>query len=311
MMNADTAVIGIDIGGTNTRFALVRGNGSISGRRRCGTAGDREGFFRQLNDGISFLCAEAESQGVAVTAVGAGMPGLISRNGRVLSSVNLPHCEGVDLADGITALSGLPAVAANDANAAACGEHLFGAGRGYRSMLMITVGTGIGGGLILDNRLWEGADGFAGEFGHITVEPLGLSCACGNRGCVERYSSATAMVAAAASSATPRGHELSNTGLLAAAAFAGDRLALDIFENAGRALGIAAAAVVNLLNIEAIVVGGGVAESFPLFAVAMDNEMRSRAFAPAVSSVRIVKGELGDDAGLLGAAALVIQEVYR
>lgn len=310
MMNSPQAAIGIDIGGTNTRFALVRGDGVITKRHRTVTPGDRDGFLRQLGDGISLLRDEAKMAGWSVAGVGIGMPGLISRTGEILSSVNLPHCQGIDLVSRINSLVGLPVVVGNDANVAACGEHRFGAGRPYRSLLMITVGTGIGGGLILDNRLWEGAQGFAGEFGHITVEPMGVPCPCGNRGCVEMYASATAIAEVARRCGAFAGGE-PDTGSLALAAAAGDRQAVEIFAAAGRALGIAAAAVVNLLNIEVIVVGGGVAASFHLFAAAMDDEMRSRAFRPAVGPVRIMKGELGDDAGLLGAAALALQEVFR
>lgn len=309
-MNASLATIGIDIGGTNTRLALVDESGEIWSRRRFVTPGDLNGFLRQVSEGISLLKDEAATAGSSVACVGIGMPGLISRGGVVLSSVNLPHCEGIDLVSRISGMTGLPVAVGNDANVAACGEHRFGAGRPFRSFLMITVGTGIGGGLILDGRLWEGSQGFAGEFGHITVDPLGLPCACGNRGCVEQYASATAMVESAAKRGLFTGNDL-DAGSLAQAAVAGDPHAREIFSVAGRALGVAAAAVVNLLNIEAIVVGGGVAASFPLFSGAMEDEMRSRAFRPAVAHVSIVKGDLGDDAGLLGAAALALQGVFR
>jgi glucokinase len=234
------------------------------------------------------------------------MPGLITPSGTVFSPINLPFCDGVPLADLISEASGLPTVVANDANAAASGEHLFGAGRVFDSFLMITIGTGVGGGVILDGHLWEGADGFAGEFGHLTVFPDGPDCPCGNTGCLERYSSATAIVNRALSEGWSR--EGLTADSLAAEALAGNDRAAEIFTVAGRALGLAAAIVVNLLNIQAIIVGGGVSRSFPLFAPAMESEMRRRAFYPSVASVQLVRGELGDDAGVLGAAARAMKK---
>jgi len=172
---------------------------------------------------------------------------------------------------------------------------------------MVTLGTGVGGGLILDGRLWTGSDGFAGEFGHMTVEPDGRPCPCGNRGCLEQYASATALVAAARESALP-GRVAESAESLADAARSGDPRAVALFVRAGRYLGIAAAGVINLLNIEAIVVGGGVAASFPLWGEAMRQEIDMRGFRPAVARVAVVRSELGDDAGVLGAAALAFAE---
>ncbi|MBI5657800.1 MAG: ROK family protein [Geobacter sp.] len=272
-MSGGAAAVGIDIGGTNLRFALVTADGDVCSRLRLPTETTRAGFLHQLTAGIRELQQQAPQLGCRLVAAGAGMPGLVTRSGEILSSVNLPHCEGVNLARELAQSTALPAVVGNDANVAACGEQRFGAGRPYRSFLMVTLGTGVGGGLILDGRLWTGSDGFAGEFGHMTVEPDGRPCPCGNRGCLEQYASATALVA-----------------------------------GAGRCLGIAAAGVINLLNIEAIVVGGGVAASFPLWGEAMRREIHMRGFRPAVARVAVVRIELGDDAGVLGAAALAFAD---
>jgi glucokinase len=236
-----------------------------------------------------------------VVAVGLGIPGLISNDGVIRSSVNLMPLEGMNLADLVSSDIGLPVVALNDANASAIGEQRFGAGRPYASSLMLTIGTGVGAGLILDGRLWTGVDGAAGEFGHITVEPNGRLCGCGNRGCLEQYASATAIAACAAGEAQDA--DASGAAAVAARALRGDPRAAAIFEQAGYYLGIAAAGVVNLLNLEAIILGGGVARSFELLAAPMRRELLARCFPIPGERVRILRGELDDDAGVLGAAA--------
>lgn len=306
-MSGRAAVVGIDIGGTNLRFALVTADGDVCSRLRLPTETTRAGFLHQLTAGIRELQQQASQLGCRPVAAGAGMPGLVTRSGEILSSVNLPHCEGVNLARELAQSTGLSAVVGNDANVAACGELRFGAGRPYRSFLMVTLGTGVGGGLILDGLLWTGSDGFAGEFGHMTVEPDGRPCPCGNRGCLEQYASATALVAAARESGLP-GAVAESAESLAEAARSGDPRVMALFSRAGRYLGIAAAGVINLLNIEAIVVGGGVAASFPLWGEAMRQEIDMRGFRPAVARVAVVRSELGDDAGVLGAAALAFAD---
>ncbi|MCM2359936.1 MAG: ROK family protein, partial [Geobacteraceae bacterium] len=166
--------------------------------------------------------------------------------------------------------------------------------------------------LILNGALWTGIDGVAAEYGHATVEPDGLPCPCGNRGCLEQYASASALVAAAARALEEgKGGALAALPLaaitaeqIAAAARQGDPLALALFERAGRYLGIAGATIVNLLNLEAIVLAGGMAASFNLLDGPMRREIADRAFAVPARRVTIVQGELGDDAGIVGAAAL-------
>lgn len=302
-----TTSIGIDIGGTNLRFALVADDGSILHRERQLTNIQlgRAEFLRRLSGGIATMQGWAANHGIAVQAIGAGVPGLIDMQGNVLSSVNLGPIEGLNLRDALSRASGLPVVVANDANASAWGEKRYGAGRPYATVLMLTLGTGVGSGLILDGKLWTGIDGVAGEFGHVTVEPEGTPCRCGNRGCLEQYASAGALMAAASKELSDgRRGEVDSAEELATAARGGDPFAITLFERAGRYLGIGLAGAVNLLNLEAIVLGGGVAASFDLLIAPLRRELNSRAFAVNAARVRIVRGQLGDDAGLLGAAAL-------
>jgi glucokinase len=306
--------IGVDIGGTNLRFALIDENGSLllRDRQRTEIGLGRESFLGRLVAGIDGMRQGAATLGAEVQAVGLGIPGLIAGSGLVLSSVNLRPIEGVNLRQTVSLAVGLPVTAANDANAAAYGEKRFGAGRVFDSLLLLTLGTGVGSGLVLNGRLWTGIDGVAAEYGHATVEPDGISCHCGNRGCLEQYASASALVAAALKAVDEgEGGALARLSrdaitaeLLAGAARQGDPCAVSLFERAGRYLGIAGATIANLLNLEAIVLGGGVAASFDLLAEPMRREIAERAFAVPAGTIRIVKGELGDDAGILGAAAL-------
>lgn len=302
---ADNAVmaVGIDIGGTNTRMAVVDREGVLHEKIRMSTAMNGPEFLSQIADAAGKLARNAGQSGHRIAGIGIGMPGLISPSGRIFSSVNLPHCEGVNLSDELHAVTGIPAVTVNDANAAAFGEYLFGAGRPFRTFMMITIGTGIGGGIVLDGRLWSGAHGFAGEFGHLTVVPGGKRCRCGNSGCVEQYSSATAIMNAARAEGMLPLADVSVEDL-ASLAYGGDMVARSLFENAGHYLGAAAASVVNLLNPEAIIVGGGVAASFSLMHDAMRCEIDRRSYRAAAEHLRLLQCELCDDAGVLGAAAV-------
>lgn len=311
------ASIGIDIGGTNLRFALLDEHGAIRLRERRQTDIDLggESLLDRLVSGIAALRSGAESLGLEPRAVGMGIPGLIAGSGTVLASPNLRPIEGLNLKERVSRATGLPVTTVNDANAAAYGEKIYGAGKPFASLLLLTLGTGVGSGLVLNGELWSGIDGVAAEYGHATVEPDGLPCPCGNRGCLEQYASATALAAAAvralekgeggALAALPRASITAET--IASAARQGDPLALALFEGAGRYLGIAAATVVNLLNLEAIVLAGGMAASFDLLVEPIRREILARAFAIPARRVRIVRGELGDDAGILGAAALARQ----
>lgn len=311
---SDKAFIGVDLGGTNLRLALVGRAGHILRRLRYPTR--IEEGWPQLRDrlvsAIAALVREGRSSGLAVTAVGVGVPGLIAASGVVHSSVNLPPLVGVNVREELASAVGIPVVAANDANAIAWGELNFGAAQPYATFLMLTLGTGVGSGLVLDRRLWSGRDGYAAEYGHVTVEPDGFPCSCGNHGCLEQYASATAILKYTRA-ALEGGRKSSLSRLpaaeltpetVAAAARSRDELAVEVFGRVGRYLGIAAATAVNMLNLEAIVLGGGVAASFSLLEAPLRREIDARAFRLMGEGVQIVAGALGDDAGLLGSAAL-------
>jgi len=302
--------IGIDIGGTNLRFALVDAKGTILSRCRT-TSGIEAGlgeFCNRLLAGINEMRLAASSSGTAIAGIGAGVPGLIGDDGLIHSSVNMRPLEGFNLAAFLKGRTGLPSVCGNDANLIALGEHAFGAGRRFKSCMVITIGTGLGSGLILDGRLWTGAGGFAAEFGHVTLEPEGIPCPCGNMGCLEQYVSAGALVRFARES-LPRDLLLNLESALEGQTVAdlarqGEAGALAAFDRVGRCLGTALASLVNTLNLEAVVIGGGVAAGFDLLLPALAAELGRRAFSEIGSGCEIVKTELEDDAGLLGGAVL-------
>lgn len=289
--------IGVDIGGTNLRGALARSNGEIVSRFRLKSAiaDGADSFLGRLTEEIHQLLRDASGYGLQVQGIGIGIPGLIGTDGTIHSSVNLRPLEGLNLSRLLADRLQLPVVSANDANLIALGEVWAGAGRGIQSAVVITIGTGLGSGLILDGKLWTGAGGFAAEFGHMTVEPEGLSCPCGNRGCLEQY------VSAAALSRYGRGRTPEELALLAQA---GDPVACAAFEKIGYWLGTALAGLVNLLNLEGIIIGGGVSAGFDLFEPMLRKTVQQRAFSQIFEQVTLCRAALGDDAGLVGGALL-------
>lgn len=303
--------IGIDIGGTNLRFALVNCEGRIVRRSRSVSAINegRDAFCRRLLAGIDEFCRTVDAAEARVVGIGAGVPGLIGRNGVIHASVNMRPLDGFNLAGYLEQQTGMPALCGNDANVIAHGELMHGAGRGLNSFVVITIGTGLGSGLVLDGRLWTGIDGFAAEFGHVTIEPEGLPCPCGNRGCLEQYVSAGALVRYAreqvSSGLLDIAGEVLDAARVADLARQGNPAAQGAFDTIGRCLGIALASLANTLNLEAAIIGGGVGASLDLLLPALRREVAERCFPRIAEHFDIRAGELGDDAGLLGAAAMI------
>jgi len=302
--------IGIDIGGTNLRFALVDESGRIMSRSRSisGISDGRDAFCKRLLAGISEMQHFATTLGIPVAGIGAGVPGLVGRDGVIHSSINMKPLDGLNLTSFLENATGLPVVCGNDANAIAMGEYIYGAGVNFRSFMVISIGTGLGSGLILDGHLWSGVDGFASEFGHITVKPDGLACPCGNRGCLEQYVSAGAIVRYALELFPDHYHGkelLLDAAIVADLAKKGDPIALKAYITAGSWLGVGLASLVNTLNLEAIIICGGVSESLELFLPSLREELDKRCFSEIGSGLKVIAGRLSDDAGLLGAAGMV------
>ncbi|HEX9019902.1 MAG TPA: ROK family protein [Nitrospirota bacterium] len=311
-------VIGVDLGGTNLRTALLSQEGEILDRQKEATraSGGWKTVVTRLVENIARQRELAAQRGLDVAAVGVGAPGVIRMDkGIVVKSPNFPDWNNLPLREELEKALNISVIIENDANAAALGEQWRGAGRGIGSMILLTLGTGVGGGIILDNRIWHGADGMAGEIGHMTIIPDGRKCGCGNTGCLEMYSSARGIVQSyreeLGRNAQPAAGLLNEitSEKIYQAAHAGDPTALRVMKEMGRALGIGIASLINIFNPEMIVVGGGVKDAWPLFISATHEEVLKRAFQVPAERTRIVPSMLGDDAGMMGAAAAALQKI--
>ena len=335
--------IGVDLGGTNLRVAAVSVPGEILEKVTLGTklALGRDHVIDEMCSAIQRLSGRYKATGEFLGA-GIGVPGLIDlQTGMMRKAANLPGWENYPARAEIERRLGARVILENDARVAAFGEQWLGAARGVANMAVLTLGTGIGGGIVLGGKIWHGMNGMAGEFGHVTVEPQGYPCGCGNRGCAERYASASALVRMARE-AVAGGQAPSLAGAASAdaefgaksiynLAIQGDEPARRIFRSFGRYLGILLADLVNVLNLEMYVIGGGASSAWDAFAPTMFEELRQRSIVYAATapsdplggnpSVKnddvsaqnqetierktiITRAILGSDAGLYGAARI-------
>src|SRR5579864_1924311 len=330
--------IGVDLGGTNLRIAAVSTDGKLLEKVTLDTRLDvvPDHVIDEMCEAIQRLSNHYRTGG-ALLGAGIGIPGIIDLEaGVVRKSANLPGWSGYPVRQEIERRLGTHIFLENDAKVAALGEKWLGAARDVNDMAMLTLGTGIGGAIVLDGKIFHGMNGMAGEFGHVTVEPDGVPCGCGNHGCAERYASATAVVRmvhesikageapslAKAASADP----VFSAKTIYDLAMQGDEAAQRIFGRFGRSLGMLLAGIVNILNLEMFVIGGGVASAWDAFAPSMFAEMRDRSLVYAATApddppgkkegasaqiaaytrrkTIITRALLGSDAGLYGAARI-------
>jgi glucokinase len=313
----DRVVIGVDLGGTNTRTALVASNGDILEKQKEETlvTEGHEKVIAKLIRNIDRQRANAVRYGQEVAAVGVGAPGVIhEQTGVVVKSPNFPDWNDLPLKQTLEWELKLPVFIENDANAAALGEQWRGAAKDIRSMIFLTLGTGVGGGIVLDGRIWHGADGMAGEVGHMTITPDGRKCGCGNRGCLEMYASSRGIVMTFREMCAEKplgaedGQEITSAKIYQAARN-GNTVAHLVMKDMGRYLGIGIANLINIFNPEMVVIGGGVKDAWDLFIDATREEVRKRAFSYTAERTKIVPSMLGDDAGMVGAAAVAFQKI--
>jgi glucokinase len=308
MTTPRTNFIGINLSGPLIRAALVDDDGRVLNRR--------EGVISLENmvEQVARVATELRSGQNQVSALGIAIPGLVNRQtDRVVVSSDLPATMREDLHGNLIRATGLRVEIENDANAAAYGEYKVGAGRGSRNIFYMMIGNGIGGAIIFDGKLWTGASGFAGEVGHITIDTEGLECVCGNTGCLETVASAPSIVRRARERLNRDStSSLSRLALnknftaddVAHQANEGDDFALMMIERTGKYIGTGVASVINLLNIERIVLGGGVMDAGQLILNPIIQEAKRRAFQPCFEATEIVAGNLGADAVTIGAAML-------
>jgi glucokinase len=305
---SEFSFIGIELSGSKLRAATVSDEGVIGERREAQLQAD--GLVGQVTQ----LVKDLQQNASEIRSVGIAIPGLVNRQSdRVVASRDLPGIVRETLHAELMEASGLRFELENDANAAAYGEFKIGAGRGGRDLFYITIGEGIGGAIIIDGKLWTGASGFAGEVGHITIDTDGSECECGNTGCLETVASAPNIVRRA----NERLNRDSTSSLsklamnkdftaddLAREAKEGDDFSLMMIERTGKYIGTGVASVINLLNIERIVLGGGVMQAGELILNPIIQEAKRRAFQPCFEATQILAAVLGEDAATIGAAML-------
>ncbi len=317
----NSLVLAVDLGGTKIAVALVSRDGNILAMQRTPTLADEgqkaviERIFRAI-DGFLDASKTTLSQ---LAGIGFSAPGPIDmETGTVTESPNLPGWQNVPLRDIVQDKYKIPTSLIHDATAAALAEHRLGAGKGVRDLVYITVSTGIGGGIIIDGKLYTGAKGTAGEIGHMTIDANGPRCSCGNTGCLEVLASGTAMAREARkrleagevsllSQLAGGNPENITAETIALAAERGDRLAGEVILQAATYLGIGMANLVNILNPEMIIVGGGVANMGDRLLKPAIEVVRERAFKLPARTVRIVRAGLSGNAELLGAAMFALE----
>ncbi len=319
--------VGVDMGGTNLRIAGY----STSWDRLSSVAIPTrvsDGPDAVLSDMAGAILQVVEQCGGTdeVEGIGIGSPGPIELpEGRLLQPPNLPGFHALELKTELERRLGIPVVVESDANAAALAEAHAGAGErhGVDSLCMLTLGTGVGNGLVFNGKIWHGFRGMAGEAGHVSIWPDGIPCPCGNRGCLELFASATGIVRMARETAyegrSPRTRELIDKGEsitardVACFAEAGDEGALIVYDTVGRALGLSLAGLVNTLNVPLYVIGGGASAAWPLFAPALFRELERASYVYRLTmpenrytyipgKTNVLPAVLGSDSGLLGAA---------
>ncbi len=324
--------IGVDLGGTNLRIAAVDRNGTLLQKVTLGTevARGRDYVVGEMCTAIRQMLDNLRAPG-ELAGIGIGVPGIIDMaTGFMHESPNLPGWENYPVHSDIERRLGTPVTLENDANAAAMGEKWLGAGRDVETMVMLTLGTGVGGGIVMGGKIWHGMSGMAGELGHITVHPEGHLCGCGNTGCLEQYASATAITRLALEAIqvgeAPGLKKLQdahpaefNSKAIYQASVQGDRAAQEVFNKVGRALGVAIADMCNVFNPHMFVIGGGASNAWDAFSPAIYTELQKRSFVYRATAPKqgglaenprktiITRAQLGGDAGLYGAAVLPMQ----
>ncbi len=294
--------IGVDLGGTNLRAAAIDSSGKML-EKIAGSADYLEGRDAVIDDIVGAINKLKSTCGTGrLAGVGVGVPGFILiEKGIIVGTHNIPGFNHFPVRDAIENKLGTPVILENDANAAALGEKWMGAGREVKDLVLLTLGTGIGGGIIIGGKILHGHVGMAGELGHITVSPNGNPCGCGNHGCLEKHASATAIEAMAKMAGI--GENLTSEDVYNLA-ISGDEVAKRIFEAMGSALGIGLASLINVFNFPLYLLSGGVLPAWDLFAPSMLAEIERRSFTYRNAKTEIGKATLGNEAGLYGAAYL-------
>jgi len=320
---SEKMIVGVDLGGTNLKAGTVTQQGQVVSRVKVPTHGEDgpDAVIGRIVGAVEQVIDDSGCSKSDVVAVGCGAPGPLNwATGIVYAPPNLPGWKDVPLAQILTDRLGITSFIENDANSAAYGENWVGAGRDVKDLVALTLGTGIGGAIILDNKLWRGIDGTAGEIGHMIIQVDGRPCNCGSRGCLEQYGSATGIVLTAREMIAS-GRETILTDMadgnldnltskdVYEACRRDDELAAEVFAETGRLLGIGLTTLANLLNPEMIVICGGVIAAGDVLFDPMRRTLRELAFKEPGERAQVVPAQLGAAAGLIGAAGVALQRV--
>ena len=321
-MTNSSHVLTADVGGTKMVVSLVSPEGEIIDRHRQPTVAQEgpESVIQRLHSGIDLLLDRNNISSRQLEAMSLGIAGIIDiKNGIVDKAPNLPGWENLALKDRFVDKYDIPVYILNEVDAAALGEHRYGAGKGYKNIALVTLGTGIGGGLVLDGKLFLGSFGSAFEIGHMVIKDDGPKCGCGKNGCLETLASGTA-IGREARRRIDNGEksilvdlvngtiENITAEMVHEAAKKGDPLSLSVIADASYYLGLGITNLITLINPEMIIIGGSVARIGDLLLDPVRQVVRDKSFALMSRDLKIVQARLGEDAGLLGAAAYALDQ---
>lgn len=313
--------IGVDLGGTNIKFGIVSEKGEIVQKGIVPAQANlgRDAILNNINKAVEQSSIYAKKEKIGIIGIGIGSPGTVNLDTGLIegSCPNLPQMVNVNLKKWLSSYFEYPIYVDNDANVMALAEHKFGAAKGYKDVLCLTIGTGIGGGIILEGKLFHGSNFAGAELGHMTICYNGRKCNCGGIGCLEMYASAPAIVRDTKRLLRKNKksiiHKLFKenldkltTEIIFEAERKGDALASEVINQACIFLGAGIASAVNLLNPQIVVIGGGVSEGGESFIQRIEKEVKKRAFPSATKHLKVVKARLGNNAGFIGAAMLCL-----
>jgi len=303
-------IIAIDLGGTNLKCALLDSALKVKARSCFSTKSfnDRDKLIRGIVDSIETFIRGLKISRKSVIGVGIGVPGPVDASkGLVHFLPNIPGWRDVYLKPAVQRKTGFPVFVDNDAKLMTLAEHLSGAAKGYKNALCITLGTGVGGGLIIDGKLYRGLDNAAGELGHIPVNENGPECGCGSRACLEAYVGNFSIIREARKLFGP-GITLEKTSSLARS---GDKKAVLLWGGVGNKLGLVLSGIVNLLNLDVIVIGGGVSSAGGVLFSSIRKTIAERAMSVQAKRVQVLKARFAGDAGIIGAGYLVKERLNK
>ena len=313
MIMSKTYAIGIDLGGTSVKYALIDNEGVFHFQGKLPSKADvsAEAVIGQLVAASKETMASAQQLGVAVEGIGIGTPGIVDETNRIVlgGAENIKGWENLNLADRIEAETGLPVQMGNDANLMGLGETMYGAGQGARNVVFLTIGTGIGGAVVIDGKMFNGFANRGTELGHVPLIANGEPCACGSVGCLEHYASTSALVRRFSKRASESGisfpNEEINGELIVRLYKEGDKLATESLEEHCDFLGHGIAGFINIFSPQRIVIGGGLSEAGDFYIQKVSEKAHRYAMADCAVNTRIMAASLGNKAGSIGAASLV------